>query len=97
MERNTLELLIREFSKHYATHKIENEIYKALDSGCTIEQKELSESERLNYAMEELKIYRPVKDGELVGTIEDHLNKHNIPTKLITIKYNDKIIESYEW
>lgn len=33
--------------------------------------------------------------GDNLCTHEDY-NKWNIPTKLITIKYNDKTIESYE-
>jgi hypothetical protein len=96
MEINTVELLVKEFSKHYPLHNVEDEIYKALGSGCEINIKELSESERLNHAMNDLKIYRSIKDGEPVDTIEEHLTKYNIPTKLITITYNDKTIESYE-
>jgi hypothetical protein len=26
----------------------------------------------------------------------EYMDKHNVPTKLITITYNDKTIESYE-
>jgi len=59
----------------------------------TIEERELSMDERM-------KLY----EGEFTPGIEvtnDHwlnskLTTRNIPTKLITIKYNDKTIESYE-
>lgn len=72
---------------------MDNEFYEKW--GLKIEEMELSERERLNYAMDILGIYQSVKDGELVGTREEHFTKYNIPTKLITVIYTEKI-ESYE-
>ena len=60
--------------------------------GLKIEERELSLKERLN-------LISTVIGEEKIRTHEDNLarvDKLNIPTKLITITYNDKTIESYE-
>jgi hypothetical protein len=63
--------------------------------GLKIEERELSLEERIE-------ILRKKEDsiwlntGLVVSVIEPMLEKYNIPTKLITITYNDKTIESYE-
>jgi hypothetical protein len=63
--------------------------------GLKIEERELSLEER----------YQLMKNGDLDEWLTIHykepktmeyMDKHNIPTKLITITYNDKTIESYE-
>lgn len=59
--------------------------------GLTIEERELSYSERRKYRANTI--------GTNYNQTEDDfydLDKYNIPTKLITIIYNDKTIESYE-
>jgi hypothetical protein len=59
--------------------------------GLKIEERELSYSERRKYRANTI--------GTNYNQTEDDfydLDKYNIPTKLITIKYNDKKIESYE-
>jgi hypothetical protein len=59
--------------------------------GLKIEERELSYSERRKYRANTI--------GTNYNQTEDDfydLDKYNIPTKLITIKYNDKTIESYE-
>jgi hypothetical protein len=69
--------------------------------GLTIEERELSLIERNNFLGD--KKYTML-DGDYIWPtmIEDKekyekiFNETNIPTKLITIKYNDKKIESYE-
>jgi hypothetical protein len=63
--------------------------------GLKIEERELSLEERIE-------ILRKKEDsiwlntGLVVSVIEPMLEEYNIPTKLITITYNDKTIESYE-
>jgi hypothetical protein len=63
--------------------------------GLKIEERELSHDERFA-------IYKKVCDRDLQPHItginfkQFHFDKYKIPTKLITISYNDKTIESYE-
>jgi hypothetical protein len=56
--------------------------------GLKIEERELSEDERHNLLTQQMTKLRAIRD-------EDYIN-YNIPTKLITITYNNKTIESYE-
>jgi hypothetical protein len=60
--------------------------------GLSIEERELSWEERFEYSHNVRGLYYLNKTRE---QIEEDLNYENIPTKLITIKYNDKKIESY--
>jgi hypothetical protein len=53
-----------------------------------IEERELSQDERYDLLTQQMTKLRAIRD-------EDYIN-YNIPTKLITITYNDKTIESYE-
>jgi hypothetical protein len=62
--------------------------------GLKIEERELSLEER-HYILTKTKLLIPISDDVKDNWIET-LNEKNIPTKLITIKYNDKTIESYE-
>ena len=60
--------------------------------GLKIEERELSLKERLN-------LVSTIIGEEKIRTYEDNLervDKLNIPTKLITITYNNETIESYE-
>ena len=62
--------------------------------GLKIEERELSRGfleERQNLYFKLNPEFRLVHED-----MDKHMDKHNIPTKLITITYNDKIIESYE-
>ena len=69
--------------------------------GLKIEERELSHDERVKIACKQENGIIPVvpmygdwdPDKEKMNQF---LNENNIPTKLITIKYNDKTIESYE-
>jgi hypothetical protein len=64
--------------------------------GLTIEERELSWEERLDL-LKKLEIFQErVIDNAKSEMIHSLADSHNIPTKLITIKYNDKKIESYE-
>jgi hypothetical protein len=61
--------------------------------GLTIEERELSFEERLKLA----NVENPNTDNKMVFLdYISALDNRNIPTKLITIIYNDKTIESYE-
>jgi hypothetical protein len=71
--------------------------------GLKIEERELSLEERKNIWL--LKnsdkphlLYHPgmVEKSHPLTTPQDWFDEQNIPTKLITISYNDKTIESYE-
>jgi hypothetical protein len=64
--------------------------------GLTIEERELSWEERLDL-LKKLEIFQErVIDNVKSEMIHSLADSHSIPTKLITIKYNDKKIESYE-
>jgi len=62
--------------------------------GFQVYTRELSERERLDYAMNVLKIYHPIKDGELVGTREEHFTKYNIPTRAISLMWNQRSVDT---
>jgi hypothetical protein len=59
--------------------------------GLKIEERELSLEERQNLYFKLNPEFRLVHED-----MDKHMDKHNIPTKLITITYNNKTIESYE-
>ena len=59
--------------------------------GLTIEERELIDKERVILYEQKTNI-----DTSFFPVLRETLNFHNIPTKLITITYNDKTIESYE-
>ena len=57
--------------------------------GLKIEERELVVEERVKWAYDRKLIdYVTMVENEI-------LDKHNTPTKIITVKYNDKTIESY--
>jgi len=56
--------------------------------GLKIEERELSQDERYDLLTQQMTKLRAIRD-------EDYIN-YNIPTKLITVTYKDKTIESYE-
>jgi hypothetical protein len=66
--------------------------------GLQIEERELSLEERVKLFSENVNGEHLMKyaDSDGLDVWNEILNKHNIPTKLITITYNDKKIESYE-
>jgi hypothetical protein len=59
--------------------------------GLTIEERELNYEERI-------KLFKEKTNRSLTYTlnVRERLDENGIPTKLITITYNDKKIESYE-
>ena len=62
--------------------------------GIQIEERELSLDER-HYILTKTKLLIPISDDVKDNWIEI-LNEKNIPTRLITITYNNETIESYE-
>jgi type II secretory pathway predicted ATPase ExeA len=74
-------------------NKIKTDDEFAKKWGLTIEERELSFEERLKLA----NVENPNTDNKMVFLdYISALDNRNIPTKLITISYNDKTIESYE-
>ena len=68
--------------------------------GLKIEERGLTDKERLNTLIqnEQRLIYEKVQSFKNLGrkTIKSCLDEKNIPTRIITITYNNKIIETYE-
>jgi len=63
--------------------------------GLKIEERELSFNERIKHIVNSLKSNAPLLMEEDEKTTQ-WLNENNIPTKLITLTYNNETIESYE-
>jgi hypothetical protein len=79
------------FTKDEFIHHIKTNDGFAKLWGLKIEELELSESERVQF------YYKKHNKGRVGSkTTKFVLDHDNIPTKLITITYNDKTIESYE-
>jgi hypothetical protein len=68
--------------------------------GLKIEERELSHDERFRIAYKNLELRKKLEAQSKMLHYPDGHNKvmddANIPTRLITITYNDKTIESYE-
>ena len=73
---------IEHLSKHYKTDPEFSEKW-----GLKIEERELSDDERYDLCA--------AQKSKMSAISEEDYIKYNIPTKLITITYNDKKIESY--
>jgi len=58
--------------------------------GLKIEERELSEEEKVRYFFKKFGEEDPLK------ILKGEIGKYNITTKLITLTYNDETIESYE-
>jgi hypothetical protein len=63
--------------------------------GLKIEERELSFNERIKHIVNSLKSNAPLLMEEDEKTTQ-WLNENSIPTKLITLTYNNETIESYE-
>jgi hypothetical protein len=62
--------------------------------GLKIEERELSLEERSDLKNSSPYLYGKPQNGRLID--ERLLDSNKVPTRLITVKYNDKTIESYE-
>ena len=78
----------RRMTKDEFIDMIKSDIEYARRWGLTIEERELSEDERYYLLTQQMTKLRAIR-------VEDYTN-YNIPTKLITITYNNETIESYE-
>ena len=72
--------------------KLDNEFYEKW--GLKIEERELSHQERSDIKNSPPYDYGKPANGKLIDV--RLLDSNNVPTKLITITYNNKTIESYE-
>jgi thymidylate synthase len=77
------------YSQEEFIEKIKTDDEFARKWGLRIEERELSLEERNN-------VYKKQWEPGASELSHDRFNSLNIPTKLITITYNDKTIESYE-
>jgi hypothetical protein len=77
----------RRMTKDEFIDMIKSDIEYARRWGLTIEERELSEDERYYLLTQQMTKLRAIR-------VEDYTN-YNIPTKLITITYNNETIESY--
>jgi hypothetical protein len=83
---------IEHLSKHYTSDTEFSERW-----GLKIEERELSKDERIDlYCKEYTGGVKGKYEPPFDDFIDSKLTTRNIPTKLITITYNDKTIESYE-
>ena len=64
--------------------------------GLKIEERELTDVERYTIARQYGLCPKYSNIGLENCTEEEHYNKYNVPTKLITLTYNNETIESYE-
>jgi hypothetical protein len=80
--------------------KIKTDTFTSELWGLKIEERELSHDERFRIAYKNLELRKKLEAQSKMLHYPDGHNKvmddANIPTKLITITYNDKTIESYE-
>jgi hypothetical protein len=88
-------LQYRPFTQEQFINKCKTDSEFSEKWGLKIEERELSGSERYTIARQYGLCPKYSNIGLENCTEEEHYNKYNIPTKLITITYNDKTIESY--
>jgi hypothetical protein len=94
-------ILIELLSKEEFINKCKTDTEFSEKWGLKIEERELTFKERCDIQIKNLDgMYSSEKDIFIHSSIDAikliKMNENNIPTKLITIKYNDKTIESYE-
>lgn len=87
-----------ELDKDEFINKVKTNDEFAKKWGLRIEERELSEDERLKLVPNSHIIIEDVNSFANIEnrTIKDFLDELNMPTKLITITYNNETIESYE-
>jgi len=95
---NVEPIKVKEHTKPQFEYRCKTDTEFSEKWGLKIEERELSEDERwLLYIETCNKLKTPsIKGSTNKETMESYYQEYNIPTKLITIKYNDKTIESYE-
>jgi len=89
--------LIELLSKEEFTNKCKTDSDFSEKWGLKIEERELTREERIDlYAKEYTPGVRNKYEKPFDDFIDAKLKTRNIPTKLITITYNNETIESYE-
>jgi hypothetical protein len=85
-------------SQEEFANKIKIDIEFAKQWGVVYEERKLSEDERLNLVPNKEVIIEAANNFANFEdrTVKDFLDELNVPTKSISITYNNKIIESYE-
>ena len=92
--RGELKIGYRQYAKEEFINKCKTDSEFSERWGLKIEERELSLEERYDWFT---KTYnKNLTRSTNQYDMEDILNTNNIPTKSITITYNDKTIESYE-
>ena len=84
----------RTYNQEEFINKIKTDTEFSKKWGLKIEERELSLEER-HFLLTKTQLLIPIADDIRNNWVEV-LNDKNIPTKLITITYNNKTIESYE-
>jgi hypothetical protein len=82
------EIIKRSYTKEEFINKCKTDTEFSEKWALKIEERELSQDERYDLLTQQMTKLRAIRD-------EDYIN-YNIPTKLITVTYKDKTIESYE-
>jgi hypothetical protein len=101
--RGELKIGYRQYAKEEFIDQCKTNTEFSEKWGLKIEERELSFNERYELCKEKTN-KNPLKYSDENGNYPEHIQKpvlklmesENIPTKLITITYNDKTIESYE-
>jgi len=90
--------IIEPNSKEVFVNKCKHNIEYSVRWGLKIEERELSLGERTEILKDQSdnKEYFYDNNGNLIIESEWVLNKSNIPTKLITVTYNNETIEIYD-
>ena len=92
--------ILERLSKESFINKIKTDNEFSEKWGLKIEERVLTDKERLNTLIqnEQRLIYEKVQSFKNLKrkTIKDYLDEKNIPTRLITITYKDNKIEIYE-
>ncbi len=86
--------LIKLLSKEEFINKCKTDTEFSKKWGLKIEERELSHQERSDLKNSPPYDYGKPANGKLIDV--RLLDSNNVPTKLITITYNDKTIENYE-
>ena len=86
-----LTTVYRQYTKKDLIEKIKTDVKFSQKFKLKIEERELSLEERTKYKMKRDNIARTI-----APYTHQILNNSNIPTKLITLTYNNETIESYE-
>jgi hypothetical protein len=83
----------RLYSQEEFINKIKTDVYFAKMWGLKIEERELSHDERIILMNKKLGVTDTLPQ---YYNTDDEMDKNNVPTKLITVTYNNETIEIYE-